>query len=556
MKDLADWVFFAPASGRIWFDKQRSLLMHANTFGAMRREIIQALGLEPARAMLKRIGYAQGLRDAELVRERWPAQQLLPQGSAGPQLHTLEGFVKVSSLGWKTDAEHGLHGEYIWTDSVEADEHVAAFGPSATPVCWTLAGYAEGYGGFIHGKPVVVEEVECVAAGHQHCRAIVRRAEDLLGQDAPAADPVPAAASSTATAPNPSGFKGQSIIGLSAPLVGARRLMEQVAVTRATVLLRGESGVGKELFATSLHQLSPRRDQPFIAVNCAAIPADLVEAELFGVERGAFTGATASRPGRFERADGGTLFLDEIGLMSMTAQAKLLRALQEQEIERVGGTRGIRVDVRVVAATNVDLGEEVREHRFRRDLFYRVNVFPIDLPPLRSRRNDIPLLIDHFTAFYAALHGKRIKGLTSTALETLLNYDYPGNIRELQNLIERGVICAAADELIDWAHIFRQGETLASQTFVLGDKGRLRSAETSRGDRTPTDPLEPLGVTAPGGSLEEMERNLCRTTLGECGGNVALAARRLGLTRPTLEYRLRKWGVRPAARRGSSPRDA
>jgi two-component system response regulator HydG len=551
VKDLADWVFFAPASGRIWFDKQRSLLMHANTFGAMRREIIQALGLEQGRAVLKRIGHAQGQRDAELVRERWPAEHLLPHGSAGPHLHTLEGFVKVSSLGWKTDAEHGFHGEYIWTDSVEADEHVAVFGPSAAPVCWTLAGYAEGYGGVTHGKAVVVEEIECVAAGHRHCRAIVWRAGDAPGSGPDATGAAHAALSPGGTpgVPKIPASKGQSIIGVSAPLVSARHLLKQVAGTRASVLLRGESGVGKELFATSLHQLSPRRDRPFIAVNCAAIPEDLVEAELFGVERGAFTGASASRPGRFERADGGTLFLDEIGLMSMTAQAKLLRVLQEHEIERVGGTRCINVDVRVVAATNADLWDEVQAHRFRRDLFYRLNVFPIDLPPLRSRRNDIPLLINHFTTFYAELHNKRIKGLTNSAQESLLNYDYPGNIRELQNLIERGVICAAENELIDRAHIFRPGETFTRQTFVLGDQGRLLSSEAGADEESPADahslasrPGAPRSAPA-GGSLEEMERALCQTTLDTSGGNVALAARRLGMTRPKLEYRLRKWGL-------------
>jgi two-component system response regulator HydG len=551
MKELADWLVFAPASGRIWFDKQRTLLMHANTFGAMRQEIIQAVGLEQGRAILKRIGHAQGQRDAELVCGRWPAQHLLPHWSAGPRLHTLEGFVKVTALGWKTDSEHGFHSEYIWTDSVEADQHAAAFGPSAAPVCCTLVGYAEGYGSVIHGKPVVVEELECAAAGHQHCRAIVRYAEALPADDSGVRnrtnlDPWPhasaAAAQETATA------NGKSIIGVSAPLVGARHLLEQVAGTRASVLLRGESGVGKELFATTLHQLSDRRDKPFIAVNCAAMPEDLVEAELFGVERGAFTGATASRLGRFERADGGTLFLDEIGLMSMTAQAKLLRALQEQEIERVGGTRSIRVTVRIVAATNVDLWDKLQEHRFRRDLYYRLNVFPIDLPPLRSRRNDIPLLIDHFIAFYSDMHNKRIKRLTGAALETLLNYEYPGNIRELQNLIERGVICAAENELIDRAHIFRQGETLARQTFVLDERGRLLSPEASQGGQKATHGLYPgagseMPSLGPGGSLEEMERTLCRTTLEKCAGNVALAARQLGMTRPTLEYRLRKWGI-------------
>ncbi len=174
VKDLTDWVFFAPASGRIWFDKQRTLLMHAGTFGAMRREIIQALGLDQGASVLKRIGYAQGQRDAELVRGRWPAHHLAPHLSAGPQLHTLEGFVKVTAPGWTTDAEYGFHGEYIWTDSVEADEHVATFGPSPRRYAGRWLGYAAGYGGVIHGKPVMVEEIECVAAGHQHCRAFLR----------------------------------------------------------------------------------------------------------------------------------------------------------------------------------------------------------------------------------------------------------------------------------------------------------------------------------------------------------------------------------------------
>jgi two-component system, NtrC family, response regulator HydG len=542
VKDLADWVFFAPASGRIWFDKQRTLLMHAGTFGTMRREIIQALGLKEGCSVLKRIGYAQGRRDAELVRGRWPAQKLGPHMSAGAQLHTLEGFVKVTPLGWKTNTEYGFHGEYIWTDSVEADEHVAHFGPSSSPVCWTLAGYAAGYGEVIHDRPVLVEEIQCVAAGHQHCRTIVRLTSDCPEEPSRVTSCGRVGTWAAKDAMSGRGgvvTNGQTIIGASAPLVSARRLLEQVAGTRASVLLRGESGVGKELFANSLHQLSGRRDGPFVAVNCAAIPEDLIEAELFGVERGAFTGATASRVGRFERAHEGTLFLDEIGLMSMTAQAKLLRVLQEPEIERLGGTRSIRVDVRVVAATNVDLWDEVQQHRFRRDLFYRLNVFPIDLPPLRARRNDIPLLIDHFTATYAKMHGKRVKGLTSAALETLLNYDYPGNIRELQNLIERGVICAVENELVDWGHIFRQGETLARQTFILGDRGRLRASEKGRGEQNETD----ISYAASGRPLEEIEREICRAAFERCQGNVARAARQLGMTRPTLEYRLRKWGI-------------
>jgi len=555
VKDLADWVFFAPATGRIWFDKQRSLLMHASTFGALRRELIEALGLERAREVLRRIGYAQGQRDAELVRERWPTQALQP--GTGPQLHTLEGFVKSTLLGWKTTPERGLHCESIWTDSVEADEHVAAFGRAEAPVCWTLAGYAEGYASTMRGTPFVMEEVECVAAGHTCCRAIMRPADagrPEIGRDGERPHPHSIAAAH-ATDPSVGVSPAHAIIGTSAPLANARRLLEQVAGTRAAVLLRGESGVGKELFASLLHQCSPRRDRPFVAINCAAIPEHLVEAELFGVERGAYTGATSSRPGRFERADGGTLFLDELGLMSLSAQAKLLRVLQENEIERVGGTRGIRVDVRVVAATNVDLWDEVETRRFRRDLFYRLNVFPIDLPPLRARRNDIPLLIDHFVAFYAGIHGKQVNGLTNAAMEALLRYDYPGNVRELQNLIERGVICAGEDRPIDRADIFRQGETFQHGTFILGEEGRLTSsqpvlANDSAAGGSVAVLSRHVADVGSAGSLDDMERSLCQATLQACAGNVSLAARRLGLTRPTLEYRLRKWGLLQRRARG------
>lgn len=524
LQELTDWVFFSPESGRIWFDKQRALLIHASTFGMLRREILQALGTERGRALLERVGYAHGKRDAELVRARWPVEERPPRWSAGPRLHMLEGFVNVTPLRYELGRD-GLEAEYLWADSVEADEHVAAFGPAREPVCWMLCAYAAGYAETTHGLSLAIEEVECRAAGHEHCRVIVRPASARRSRARrQAAEPglTRRAAPSEVTA----------IVGASAPLLAARRMLEQVALTDASVLLRGESGVGKELFATNLHGLSRRREKPFLAVNCAAIPEDLVEAELFGVERGAFTGATASRAGRFERAGGGTLFLDEIGLMSMTAQAKLLRALQEQEIERVGGTRPIRIDVRVVAATNVDLWEEVEARRFRRDLFFRLNVFPIDLPPLRARRDDIPLLIERFLALYAEQHGKPISGLTKSALDALLDYDYPGNVRELQNLIERGVICADPDGRIDKAHIFRHGELLARPGFFLATTGRLRSS----------DEQAPAAEVAPS-SLPELERQACAAALAASHGNVASAARALGITRATLEYRLRKWGL-------------
>jgi transcriptional regulator with PAS, ATPase and Fis domain len=338
------------------------------------------------------------------------------------------------------------------------------------------------------------------------------------------------------------------VIGLSASFMAARHMLERVASTRATVLLVGESGVGKELFASTLHDLSPRRDGPFVALNCAAIPDTLVESELFGVEKGAYTGAAAARPGRFERADGGTLFLDEIASLSLVAQGKLLRALQQREIERVGGVKTVKVDVRVVAATNVDLRDEVKAGRFREDLFFRLNVFPIALPPLRERRDDIPLLMEHFLDLYAQEHGRRPPGFTRRATEALLNYRYPGNIRELQNLIERGVVCAADGELIDISHMFRPGEMAPPTTYSLEPDGRIGMHEFAAEGPEAGDVFERL--VADGLPLADMERGVLKAALARHKGNVSAAARALNLTRATLEYRLSKHGLAPGPEKG------
>src|SRR5690606_8311542 len=220
-----------------------------------------------------------------------------------------------------------------------------------------------------------------------------------------------------------------AMLGAAPAFLRSQRMLQRVAPTQATVLLTGESGVGKELFAQYLHRHSSRNKRPLVSLNCASLPESLVEAELFGVERGAFTGADRSRPGRFERADGGTLFLDEIVSLSLDAQGKILRALQEGEIERVGGDKPIRVDVRLVAAANVQLRDEVRAGRFREDLFYRLNVYPIRIPSLRERREDIPLLMNHFLQRYCQRHQRDIPGFTSRLINTLLTHDFPGNIR-------------------------------------------------------------------------------------------------------------------------------
>jgi transcriptional regulator with GAF, ATPase, and Fis domain len=336
------------------------------------------------------------------------------------------------------------------------------------------------------------------------------------------------------------------MVGTSSSFNAACHMLHRVAPTTATVLFTGESGVGKEMFASTLHRISPRKDQPFVAINCAAIPETLMESELFGVERGAYTGAGASRPGRFERAHGGTLFLDEVGTLSFVAQGKLLRALQEGEIERVGGTRSIGVDVRVIAATNVDLRQAVSEGRFREDLFFRLNVFPIHLPPLRDRRDDIPLLMSHFLAHYNKRHQRQVAGFSQAAVKAMYNYGFPGNIRELQNLVERGVILVSDGEAIDVHHLFSSGESLAQDVLSLAWRDGGPATLSLRGARQTAAPDEAVD-TSPGtsqsGALEQAELALLRQALWRSGGNLAAAARDLGVSRATVAYRAKKFGL-------------
>ncbi len=312
----------------------------------------------------------------------------------------------------------------------------------------------------------------------------------------------------------PTEFEG--IVGSSAALRAVLDQVRIVAPTGATVLIEGETGTGKELIARAIHVHSERRNRPFVKVNCAAIPTELLESELFGHERGSFTGAVAQRIGRFEAADGGTLFLDEIGDMPLHLQTKLLRVLQEQEFERVGGNRTIQVDVRIVAATNRDLKAMVKENKFRADLYYRLSVFPMNVPPLRERREDIPLLTRYFVQKHARRMGRNIESIPTDAMEALTNYDWPGNIRELQNVIERSVVLSSGPEL---------RVTLPEQD------GRSTAA--------------PLYVGASKVS-ETAERALILQALKEAGGVIAGsrgAAARLGLKRTTLQSRMRKYNI-------------
>ncbi|HET6230219.1 MAG TPA: sigma-54 dependent transcriptional regulator [Longimicrobiaceae bacterium] len=318
--------------------------------------------------------------------------------------------------------------------------------------------------------------------------------------------------------------EGEEMVGRSAPIKAVREMVDRVARTDARVLITGESGTGKEVVASAIHRMSPRAAGPFIRLNCAAIPRDLVESELFGHEKGSFTGATERRRGRFELASGGTLFLDEIGDLSLEAQAKLLRALEAGEIERVGGSEVISVDVRILAATNKELRGEVAAGRFREDLFFRLNVIPLHLPPLRERRDDVPLLVDHFLARNRARTGLRPPSLDAGAMDALARHAWPGNVRELANILERLAILHAGSD-VSAAEI--RGMLAGSAPAQAADVNAYRHDDArSLPDR-----------------LDDYERQLLSGALDHADGSVAEAARRLQTDRANLYRRMRRLGI-------------
>ncbi len=307
-----------------------------------------------------------------------------------------------------------------------------------------------------------------------------------------------------------------NMVGSSPPMQRVFEIVDQVAPSRATVLITGESGTGKELVANAIHQRSPRANGPFIKLHCAALAESLLESELFGHEKGSFTGATARKDGRFSLANGGTLFLDEIGEISPSLQVKLLRFLQEHEFERVGGTDTIRVDVRVIAATNRDLKEEVARGRFREDLFYRLNVVNIETPPLRDRRSDIPAIAKFFVDRYAKENGKSVDAISGQALELLVAYDWPGNVRELENAIERAIVLATGTEI--------EARHLPPNVRPVGATG-----------------VPPI----PGSTMAELERYAILETMKAAGGSTSKAAEMLGISTRTIQYRLHEYQAAP-----------
>jgi len=316
------------------------------------------------------------------------------------------------------------------------------------------------------------------------------------------------------------------IVGASEPMLEIFEIVKRVAPTTTTILISGETGTGKELIANAIHINSPRKANPLIKINCAAIAENLMESELFGYEKGAFTGAVVTKPGRFELAHKGTLFLDEVGELPKEMQVKLLRAIQEQSFERVGGLKTIKVDVRLITATNRNLFQDVKEGRFREDLFYRLNVLPIHLPALRERKDDIPLLVNYFVDRFRKKLGRDIQGLDEEVLDLFINYDWPGNIREMENLLERLVLMARG------------------QTITLADvPGEIKQAVQEQSllppEKKPSQFKEFIRS-----HTEEAERQLLVRCLEECGGNVTRAAQQLGLSRKGLQLKMIKYNLR------------
>ncbi len=576
LRELVTQLRFSPDEGRIWMGSRRVVMLQAETFSALRQKLIETLGEEAAHDLVSRIYFDAGQRDAEdVIKAAGASASLKDLLNMGGMLHALHGYLLPKHTGkgmLNSDLRSDdYYGEATWENSLEAEVHIAQHGIGTHSVCWNQVGYCSGYLSRCAGRKILVREVECKASGAAHCRIVATAAplnegsqEELGLQHARSAEAdrfQPAhsmsldARNSDVTPwhmPKVKAQPGSAFVGASTAFSLLQHKIDRVAPTNATVLLLGESGVGKSAIAKEVHRRSARALQRFVEVNCAAIPEQLIESELFGVERGAFSGATHSRLGRFEAANGGTLFLDEIATLGMSAQGKLLRVLQNGELERLGSNDTFSTDVRVIAATNEDLKLAVHEGRFREDLYYRLNVFPIVVPPLRERKDDIPLLTDLLLTRFAKRHGRIISGISSRAMQALIHHNWPGNIRELENVLERGIIMLQGDELLDLRHLSNADDTLTSPSFFgIGQSGQLVSSadmvdassaavKLSDGVATTLAELATLLVQQGKGSFSDLEDELMRAAMNQANGNVTQAATLLGLSRAQLDYRQKR----------------
>ena len=552
LSQVTPHIVFSSEQGKVWLNEQRVMLFSQAALGKFRKEVYDTIGQDRCKAFFLRLGYQLGILDGELARSSGAEMPIKDRFNLGPELHALRGMV-LPELQRLVVSEKGgeFFCEVVWFNSYEVEICANEMGPMDEPGCWNLTGYASGYSSALLQREIFFQELECHSCGGDRCFAVGKPAaewdnyEQLKRYYEP--DPLLEELSKLQTTVEAlkesinEGDKLPNIVGSSKPFKHALEMVTKASDSKVSVLLLGETGVGKEVLARAVHITSDRADKPFIAVNCAAIPPDLIESELFGVEKGAYTGANQARMGRFERADKGTIMLDEVIELTPRAQAALLRVLQESEFERVGDNKVRKIDVRVVAATNDDLSVAVKQGRFRADLYYRLSAYPINIPPLRERKEDIPLFVVHFLEKYRALYNKNVLGISDRGMEMLSNYEWPGNIRELENVVERAVILADINGVISMESMFPESALRPSEAKVLDPSGRLQNQIFPEG--IDADGLVE-SLLSSGFDLEKFEETMLTSALQKTQGNISKAARLVGLSRPAFAYRLKKMTVK------------
>jgi two-component system, NtrC family, response regulator HydG len=528
---LPELLEFDPTGGVLTFAGERVVLMDAVALGLLRQQLVDSFGVSGARGILTRFGYSHGWRLAEAMQAAIEWDDEREWRVAGGRLHRLLGMVTFEPVGPKEQTTPTPFAEAVWPDSFEADQHLLHHGKADECVCWTLTGFASGYLSRVNGRTIYCLETACRGKGDPVCRMVGRYEEDWDAATRPffafyerdcLSEAMTELAASLKKVDRGLSARRRELERLSddaSGLVVRSEAMKtvvaqarRVAQVDATVLLNGESGSGKERIARLIHDSSRRQGGPFVAINCAAVPESLLESELFGHARGAFTGAVSDRPGLFESARGGTLLLDEVGELPLAMQAKLLRVLQEREVRRVGENKTRAIDVRLVAATHRELGAEVKAGRFREDLLFRLKVVALKVPPLRERAEDIIPLAK--VALLEATTRAKLppKELSAAVSRVLLEYRWPGNVRELFNAMERAA--------------------------VLADRRTLQPADLPEELRAPMEVAVPVGA---GQTLSEVERAAILAALAAEHGNRAKTAQRLGIGQATLFRKLKQY---------------
>jgi DNA-binding NtrC family response regulator/predicted hydrocarbon binding protein len=529
--DLKRDELFEFRDGVIDFQGRRMVLHSVDAFAHFRKDLYETLGPDQTRRVLTRFAYFWGQADAAAMRRVFKWGDLVDLIKAGPRLHAMQGAARWVTKKLEVDPEHHrFEMEVAWHGSAEADEHLSVLGHSREPVCWMLTAYASGFMSFALGYDIYFVEQKCRAMGDRVCTAVGKdrpswkneivphlpffQAADIKGKIRTLTDELRRVSQELKQSTRRlSTLERPSFIEARSKAFGAvLELATRIAPFDSSVLITGESGVGKEVVARMIHNRSQRSRGPFLAINCGALPETLLDSELFGHKAGSFTGAASDHAGLFEAAGGGTLFLDEVGEVSHALQVKLLRVLQEREIRRVGESKGRKIDVRVLAATNRDLAEAMNKGTFREDLYYRLKVIEIAIPPLRERQEDVLPLARFFVERFQAKLKRPDLRLAASSMNYLLNYPWPGNVRELENAIEHAAVLS------------RDGQITAELLPANIQQGGDPSSRSRGGQR----------------SLAEMERLHIQTMLKQCEGNRKKTAAALGISTATLWRKLKE----------------